>query len=643
MKKKTDFMNSSLALLVLTGSLAIAACSKDENIDLNDIDTTIGIGADGFELPASSSNAIKLSDVLTLNEGDCVQTLKADSGKYKKGDYQFKKADKISSANPKVKRVTFGSPTGIDNNFSINVTSEWVAAASLNLPVGDMKFPLPETMIKAFSFSNEGEKAVIKLEHATTEDLVIIDLDFSQFASCIERANFKLVFPDFIEATIKQDQTTGFDANDIEKVELNNGVLSLTDTYLNRNKHIVLSLSGLTNFQNGATPASDQDYLIVRKDSILINGHIKMSGEVDAHYLKPATITAGTKEIKSSINFGDEICITQAQGYFSPEININPSDVEIGSNIPDFLTDNKVKIDLANPVIKLQVKSNIDAKAIVNAKMVAFYDDAKNDSLVMYIDGISTQPHTGDIKNSTTTTIVICREAGSQPGVDYIVKNQNSSKKTSAKYEVADLGALMTRIPKSFSFVLDANTDDTYLSKIDLYDERQEGQENAVGLQYKIDPSYEFVAPLELNPGSIIVYKDTIDGWNDDLKDNDIELYEGKLMVTANIYNGTPLMLSMTPTVVGVDKKPLQGIRVKVPGSSDNTLFVDSHYGKSTGSVTPIQLELVREGGSFKDVDGLMFNVEARSKTRGTLNEETQKIIINDIKIKIDGKVSVKL
>ena len=102
-------------------------------------------------------------------------------------------------------------------------------------------------------------------------------------------------------------------------------------------------------------------------------------------------------------------------------------------------------------------------------------------------------------------------------------------------------------------------------------------------------------------------------------------------------------MLSMTPTVVGVDKKPLQGVRVKVPGSSDNTLFVDSHYGKSTGSVTPIQLELVREGGSFKDVDGLMFNVEARSKTRGTLNEETQKIIINDIKIKIDGKVSVKL
>jgi hypothetical protein len=59
---------------------------------------------------------------------------------------------------------------------------------------------------------------------------------------------------------------------------------------------------------------------------------------------------------------------------------------------------------------------------------------------------------------------------------------------------------------------------------------------------------------------------------------------------------------------------------------------------------TAIQLEIVRyEGGSFKDLDGLLFSVVATSSTRGTLNSETQKIVIDDIKIKIDGKVSINL
>ena len=654
MKKMRDHMRSAIALLVLNGTFVVASCTN-EDIDLNEIDTTIGVGANGFTLPASSTNEIKLADVLTLNEGDCVQTLPADSGAFKKGDYQFKKADKITAATPKVKQVSFGSPQVLDNNFSIDITDEMASAAKIiDLPIGQMKFPLQEKEIASFSFSGNGEPAVVRLNHASTEEVIKLDLNFARVNTVIKRANFVLVFPNFIEAELLRNKCTGFnDPEGMESLELvydkqtGKNQLKLTNANLKYNKHVELSLTGLTNFSTTLPSSDNGDYLVVNPSTVRLNGHIKMSGEIDAHYLK-SNIQQGTYAVNNYINFGQTINITSATGYFDPDINIDPSTVEIGGDIPDFLTDDKVMIDLANPTIKLQVKNNMDAKGNVKARMTAFYDDAKRDSAFIIVDGIVVNPHKGSLTESTTTTVVICREgtSGTRDGIQYIVKgNKNDKKQTGKATEKTDLGELLTRIPKSFKFYIDANTDQTYESSFDLYDPAREGDTSARGQGYKIDPNYEFVAPFDLNPGSTIVYNDTIDDWNKDLRKNEIELYEGKVYATANIYNGTPLTLEMTPTAIGVDKKPLANVKVNVIGGTNNTLTVPSNFNMPVGSgKTPIQLEIVRyEGGSFKDLDGLLFSVVATSSTRGTLNSETQKIVIDDIKIKIDGKVSINL
>jgi hypothetical protein len=44
MKKMRDHMRSAIALLVLNGTFVVASFTN-EDIDLNEIDTTIGVGA----------------------------------------------------------------------------------------------------------------------------------------------------------------------------------------------------------------------------------------------------------------------------------------------------------------------------------------------------------------------------------------------------------------------------------------------------------------------------------------------------------------------------------------------------------------------------------------------------------------------
>jgi hypothetical protein len=68
---------------------------------------------------------------------------------------------------------------------------------------------------------------------------------------------------------------------------------------------------------------------------------------------------------------------------------------------------------------------------------------------------------------------------------------------------------------------------------------------------------------------------------------------------------------------------------------------VGSNYGN--GNSTPFTIEIARNGGSLKELDGILFNVKAVSSVKGTLNSENQTIQISDIKITINGKVSINL
>lgn len=57
--------------LLFAGALVTAGCT-DNDYDFDQIDSTVGIGGEGLEIPTSSTEEIKLKDVLDLEENGSV-------------------------------------------------------------------------------------------------------------------------------------------------------------------------------------------------------------------------------------------------------------------------------------------------------------------------------------------------------------------------------------------------------------------------------------------------------------------------------------------------------------------------------------------------------------------------------------------
>ena len=272
--------------------------------------------------------------------------------------------------------------------------------------------------------------------------------------------------------------------------------------------------------------------------------------------------------------------------------------------------------------------------------MTATYKDGKKKRLM--VPGIVMKAKS----ESEESTVIICRKAGSETGVQYITLNQPGEFPIAGSdtVEVKDLAAILNKIPEKIYFEFDANANSSKKGRIDLYDEATpETDYSAHGRGYMIKPDYSFVAPLTLDAGSTIVYNDTIDDWNKDLVDNDIELYEGTtVVVEANIKNGTPLKLKLDPTPINVDKKKINDVTVTL-ATNETGNIVSSGYG--TDKVTKLTITLKsNHPTAFKKLDGLLFEVTADTDKPGiTLNSESQTIKISDLKVNLTGKVIINL
>lgn len=77
--KVFGFVAKFLPCVAAAGALALTGC-QDDNYDFNEVDMTVGIGGDGLTLPVSSTNVIKLEDVLELDGSECVVV--RDNGDY---------------------------------------------------------------------------------------------------------------------------------------------------------------------------------------------------------------------------------------------------------------------------------------------------------------------------------------------------------------------------------------------------------------------------------------------------------------------------------------------------------------------------------------------------------------------------------
>lgn len=589
MKEKQKRVTLLLASL-LVGGFLVTGCTNSD-YDFNEIDATMGFGGDGLELPASSTMDIPLKDVLDLEENGSV---KLDD----EGNYLFQLTGSGSSeANPKIEPIRL---EGRSYNANIPISLSASAKATRSLTASSV---IPEVKEKMFEYHgvDKSVKSLTKANMNMKPVTMKLTLGFSGISSVISKIKkATLTLPGYLSL----NRVVG-DGNDMPIPTSSR--IDIADISTSRDLVLTITSNKLL--------FSEQDAYGTL--SIAEDGKIDMDGyfglKIDDFELTGTPSTANMS-IAAKVEV-ENIELTSATGVFDPEVNFGTlGEVDV-TGVPDFLSDDNVVADLANPQILLAINNEMDAAATVKATITATksgHTTATVQLPEMYIEKNSVSP---------TTQICICREKTPELTAQYGEKNV---------YAVSNLSTLINKIPDHVSIGnVEARADQSQEATVEF------------GKPYHITPGYKVYAPLAFGKDAVIEYSDQFDGWNDDI--DDLELSENTYVrLTADAISKVPaaLILEATPLGIGgADISNLIEVNIKkgeVSASTDGETAVTS----------PLEVE-IREKvkGGLKQLDGLSYKVQGKATHNGTtvegitLNANKHTLKLNNIKVKLVGKI----
>lgn len=599
---KNDSNKSKMLVCLLScGLLTLGTGCTDNDFDLSKIDTTIGIGGDGLTLPTNSTESIMLDDFLELNNSDLV-SIAAN------GDYMFhKEGDDCTPAHPNIDKVVVTSQ-GINNNFKVAVTvppSALLSGRKLSKRAKKIDLIKAGGKVAEFEYVGNAPKEIEDLTSAGVSAPVTINVNLSN--------DLKGFVPKFKELTLQIPsymhlKITSCSPNSYS-YDPKTGKITLTDVSTASN---IVIKGEVTTLDFKATPTTNNKLTFVANKKS--EGKVNMKGEIETS-ISFDEINANATSIPSDLHLSaimkmDDITITSAKGKFNPDIDLgNLGNIEI-NDVPDFLTGDDVNVNLHNPIIELEIGSNIAVTGKVSGTIVATFDNGKPNCSVA-IPKMT-------IKPNANTRICICKH---KEGVD--------ATKYDEVVEVPNLSDIFATIPKTIKFDADASADATQEAEVKL------------GHQYTITPKYNITAPLAFDAGANISYTDSFDGWNEDIED--CEFAEGTYIeLTADIENKLPAYLDVNADAIDVNGNKMSQDLIEVKVSNSIAASTDGVQAKTTPIIITLR---EKKSGMLKKVDGLEYNIklaagEGNNAIVGkTINAYNHTITAKNIKVKLVGKI----
>lgn len=562
---------------VLLGGLALTACVNDD-YDFNEIDSTMGFGGDGLELPASSTDTIKLVDVLDLNDDDCVKVKP-------NGDYVFEqKGDDVESSYPRIEVINVSQDTSKTSDIPLVATP----------PGGAMVVYEAEGDVQTFEYTADLPEEVEYLESADSDAGVSFSLGLGRLSSVVSTMEVvEIELPSYMHLTVTNAHGAAY-TQDGSKLTFTN-VPTATD--LRFDGQLDRLAFGVSDSRGSLTVDYD-------------GGKIDMLGTVHVRLRSAATASSGSAVESVSGSFDiDDFTIESVRGKFNPKIDLEDlGDVEI-TGIPDFLDDENVRVDLYNPQIFLTITSDLSMRGFVSGVLTSWKDGVAIATVNV--------PEMA-IQAGGETKVCICRRDDDMAGFDGVVQ------------EVPELSKIIERIPDRITFSAEARADASQTCDFTL------------GHTYEIEPKYKIEAPIAFAANAQIVYKDTIDGWNEDIDDFDLS-EDAYIALSATIENRVPAFLTLSAYAIDVDGQRMADDEISVEVS--NTVIASADGVNSVE--TPLNLKVTQgRKGAMKRLDGLVFDIKAAASDNGsspiegmTLNSQKHFLIARDIKIKLVGKL----
>lgn len=575
--------------LLVAGFLTLTGCTNND-YDLNNVDATMGFGSESLVIPNSSTKDIPLKDVLDLKEGGCVVTDAA-------GNYLFQLAGgDVEAAKPNISPIILDVANVFDGDISLSSTAS-TGAKARRAPGSSLHITSPKVRMFEYHGNDRAVKSLNEAEIDETNNINIsIRLDFSNISTAVSNIeSATLTLPAYLSISQVNGNGNGVPT-------LNGSKVTITDISTAR----PLELS-LTTQKLDFTNQNDHGSLSINNGAIDLTGYFSIAMQCNVTGAMPDNPT-----IKAKIGVADRtITMNSATGIFDPKINLNTlGEVDV-TGLPDFLDDDDVVADLDNPQILLTVNNNMDVAATVSATVISTKEGRELARVTL--------PEMSVAKNGLSK-ICICRQKTSELTQQYGEANV---------YAVSNLSTLINRIPDHIKIV-DVNAH-----------AKAEVATIVFGKEYHVKPSYKVNAPLAFGEKANIVYEDSFTGWNDDI--DELDLAEGTYIeVTANVENKVPAYLTVKAYPVDaqgnkIEDKLLIEIPDEVAASTDGT----------TAVTTPITMKIIpKVKNSLKQLDGLVFRLEGSAKSANgnkvtgiSLNEREHTLKLNDIKVKIVGKI----
>lgn len=577
--------------LLVAGFLTLTGCTNND-YDLNNVDATMGFGSESLVIPNSSTKEIQLKDVLDLKEGGCVVTDAA-------GNYLFQLAGgDVEAAYPNISPIILDVTNVFDGDISLSNAAS-TGAKARRTPGSSLHLASPKVMMFEYHGNDKAVKSLNEAEINENENgtEISIRLDFSNISTAVSNIeSATLTLPAYLSISQVNGNSNGVPTHNGSKVTITN---------ISTARPLELSLKtqklDFTNNQN------DHGRLSINNGAIDLTGYFSIAMQCNVTGAMPDNPT-----IKAKIGVADRtITMNSATGIFDPKINLNSlGEVDV-TGLPDFLDDDDVVADLDNPQILLTVNNDMNVAATVSATVISTKEGRELARVTL--------PEMSVAKNGLSK-ICICRQKTSELTQQYGEANV---------YAVSNLSTLINRIPDHIKIV-DVNAH-----------AKPEVATIVFGKKYHVKPSYEVNAPLAFGEKANIVYEDSFTGWNDDI--DKLDLAEGTYIeVTANVENKVPAYLTVKAYPVDaqgnkIEDKLLIEIPDEVAASTDGT----------TAVTTPITMKITpKVKNSLKQLDGLVFRLEGSAKSANgnkvtgiSLNEREHTLKLNDIKVKIVGKI----
>ncbi len=566
----------------------LSACI-DERYDLDkDIDYTISVGGD-LSVPASSTEDVTLKNLLDMEENSMVQ---ADED----GFYSMVKTNAVQQTDVKIDSILFNDEM-FDSQAEVSFL-EFPEAMIQMLPDDEpVEAPIRNISTSASLEKTDITEELLAIDNAVTElpmDLEYRFLENNDIQRLILKEGYEIRFPEYITISASEETDAALfevDSRSVRiKQDLEIGTDGLTIPIMIRMLDFTKMPEG-SGFRYPSYMKIDFDIVSTGQVYFYKKDFPADRNRWNIHFARIPRLKTGK--------------ILNCKVKVAPDIDMEVEPIWF-DNVPDFLSDEEVVVDLYDPKMYMTVTNTAPVDVNVNAEIFSHRKDGSVTSI--------------EVGDRHGTPILVPKSVE-----NYIIcfhKQDSEITDADQSIQLPNIDILMGKMPEYISVEnIESEVPDEY------YYVRP-------GRTYSVTTEGRIEAPLAFCEETNLVYEKMMDGWHEDLDKYEIRA----ATVTMEAENRIPLDMELEAEPVDVDGNRIEGIAVAV----DKDIKAGN---QEQSTVMSLNIDLTSQEGAMRNLDGLVLRANATvpSDYRAQQLNENQTLALRDIRIKIKGGIKIDL